>query len=349
MTDSTITTADVETAASALSTETATPDATAAASTPVSTESTTPAASAPATETDELNDPGWGQIPQSRRQSILDNARRKAVTAREAELTKEYESKYGWAKDLDPQDAGTVRDWVRRGRTDPSSLVLDLWQRLQSDPTHGPRLRSEAARILGQRQAAAPAAAESADAEPPPDIPTDTSNGQPVVYSAAQMAKHNAWMKRQWMAEVNQTLAPIQQDLQTRQQVEEHRQRTAEADAYGVTTVKALENQPGFQEHKAAIANAYAAMGIPDPRTGQIVPDPNDQRTEGEKLRDAYLQVVVPTLSASVRQQTVADLHRKANASTVNPSQTHRGEPFDYKNASWEDALRYEWDRRKSG
>lgn len=340
----TFTAAEIETAASAPA-ET-TPDAPAAASTTTSAEPTTPVASVPVPEVDVLNDPGWGQIPPSRRQSILDNARKKARTERETELNAEWETKTGWAKDIDPKEAAVVRDWVRRGNTDPAGLVMDLWQRVQNDPTHGTRLRSEAARILGSRpQQQVPVE----DVMPPPDIPTDTSNGEPVVYSAKQLALRDAWLKKQFLTDVEQRLAPYQQDLQSRQQTQELVAMQAQADAYGASTMKSLTDQPGFKEHAPAIRAAYAAMGIRDPKTGDIVPDPQDVRSEGEKLRDAYLQIVVPTLQTAGRQQVVHDLHRKAQASTVNPSSTHSSEPFDYKKATVEEALRYEWEKRKSG
>jgi hypothetical protein len=349
MSDSTtITGADIASAVSASSETQSTPDASAAASTTSSTAQPEAATSQPASEGDDLNDPSWGDIPASRRPSIAANFRKKAEAERKAAIEaaqREWDTKTGWAKDIDPQDAAIVSDWVRRGKTDPAGLVADLFARVQNDPNHGPRLRSEAARILNSGRANQPAE----DPMPPPDIPTDASNGQPVVYSASQLQKLLDWQHRRSMGQFKQELAPFQQDLQVRQQHEEQRQLVAQADRYGQTTLKSLVDQPGFKDHKDAIAKEYAAMGIRDPRTGEIVPDPNDPRSEGEKLRDAYLKVVVPTLSASVRQQTVADLHRKANANTVSPNATSVAEPFDYRKSSLEEALAYEWSKRKTG
>jgi len=339
----TFTAADIETVASG-DTPTTTTDAPAAASDTTTTAPPEAATSQPAVEVDAINDPGWGQIPQSRRQSILDNARKKARAERETELNQEWESKTGWAKDIDPQEAAIVREWVRRGNTDPVGLVSDLWQRVQNDPTHGTRLRSEAARILGARQGQAQPAE---DAMPQPDIPTDTSNGQPVVYSAQQLQKLLEWQDRRSEARLKKELEPYQQDRQTRQQTEELLSMQAQSTDYATKTVTPLTKLPGFEEHKAAIAKEYEAMAIRDPRTGQMVPDPNDPRSEGEKLRDAYLKIVVPTLSSAGRQQAVTDLHRKANANTVNPSATSSTEPFDYKTASWEEGLKHEWNKRK--
>lgn len=341
---STITGADMEQAATSL----AAPDATAAASTPAPSEtsSAAPTTSASVLSADELNDPSWGDIPQSARGRIAQNyrARLDKEAAQRIDTARQEWERQHWANGIDPQEAAVIRDWHRRGATDPAGLVADLFARVQSDPTHGPRLRSEAARMLRQGQ-------QADDPEPPPDIPTDRSNGRPVVYSAQQQAKREAWLKRQWMAEVNQQLAPFQQDLQTRQQQDGIRQLQAQSDAYAATTVQQVIDLPGFKDQKAAIAKEYASMGIADPRTGQIVPDPNDPRSEGEKLRDAYLKVVVPTLGQTTRQQVVADLHRKAHASTINPAQTTGGEPFDHRKdqsvRGWENSLRYEWERRQ--
>lgn len=329
----TFTAADIETAASGTSAETTTTDAPAAASETTTTAPPEAATSAPAVVVDEINDPGWGQIPQSRRQTILDNARKKARAERETELNQEWETKTGWAKDIDPQEAAIVREWYRRGNTDPVGLVTDLYQRVQNDPVHGQRLRSEAARILGsQRTTAQPAE----DVMPPPDIPTDTSNGQPVVYSAQQLQKLLEWQDRRSEERLKKELAPYQQDRQTRQQTEELLALKAQSDDYAAKTVTPLKALPGFEEHRPAIAKAYEAMGM----------DPNDPRSEGEKLRDAYLKVVVPTLSQAGAQQAVTTLHRKANANTVNPSATSSTEPFNHKTATWEESLKHEWDKR---
>lgn len=328
----TFTAADIETVASGTTPETTTTDAPAAASEPSTTAQPEAATSAPAV-VDDINDPGWGQIPQSRRQSILDNARKKARAERETELNQEWESKTGWAKDIDPQEAAIVREWYRRGNTDPVGLVTDLYQRVQNDPVHGQRLRSEAARTLGSQRQSAP---QAEDVMPQPDIPTDASNGQPVVYSASQLQKLLEWQDRRSEARLKKELAPYQQDRQTRQQADELLAMQQQSNDYAVKTVGPLKALPGFSEHQAAIAKEYEAMGT----------DPNDSRSEGEKLRDAYLKVVVPQLSAAGAQQAVTTLHRKANANTVNPSATSNTEPFDHKKATWEESLQHEWNKR---
>jgi hypothetical protein len=337
----TFTADDIETAASGVET-------TAADSSPADTttsETASPAASASVAEVDPVNDPGWGQIPTNRRQSILDNARKKARAERESELNQEWESKTGWAKDIDQSDAAILREWNASAKQDPGAFVMSLLSKINGDPTHGPRVRSEMARILGSQRQAAPAE----DPMPQPDIPTDTSNGKPVVYSAERQLDLWKWQQRQFQSEMKQALAPFQQDRDRSAQTQQLVAMQAQADAYGANTLKSLVDLPQFKEQKEAIAAAYAAMAIKNPRTGQMEPDPNDPRSEGEKLRDAYLSVVVPKLSQVGHQQAVTTLNRKANASTVNPASSSSTEPFDHKSASWEESLKHEWNKRKNG
>jgi hypothetical protein len=74
----------------------------------------------------------------------------------------------------------------------------------------------------------------------------------------------------------------------------------------------------------------------------------DDPRTEGEKLRDAYLQVVGSKFTQQARQTAVSDIQRKASAGTVNPGSAVGTAPFDYKKATWEEALKHEWNKRKA-
>lgn len=280
--------------------------------------------SAEAPQTDQNVSVQQGQPPRERWDSILENARRKA--------REEVESQYQeiqWARQIDRGELEAARAWMDLGNRNP---MLALDQLLNGIIQSSPQARAQVERYVqnlfaqgqGQRHV-------DDDPAPEPDIPTDQSNGQPVVYSAQQMQKLLAWQQRQltkqFQQEMQQQVGPIQAERAAQQQ-----QRMVET--YSKQAVGAVRDLPGFNENKVEITRIYAQMPL------------RDGRTEGEKLRDAYLQVVGKKLQFQGRQQAVQDITRKAGATTVNPASGNAGQQFDYKNASWEDALRHEWNLR---
>lgn len=290
----------------------------------------TPEPSAVSTDQSETGTPAKGEPPQERWPTILENARKKAA----ADAEKQWKERFGWAESLDPSELQAAREWYARANQDPVSFVTDLYQRVQNHPQYGPQLKSQAARILGQR---GNVPVQASDQMPEPDIPTSESNGRPVVYSAEQLAKRLAWERSQMKAELLKELEPDLQETRVSRQEREFRQMAQQADDYARTTLTGLTDKPGFKEHSAEIKEAYAAMPL------------TDGRTEGEKLRDAYLQVmatkVIPSLSQNARQQVVNDINRKVGASTINPAQANTTPKTDWRDpkVSLEDALKMAW------
>lgn len=328
----------METAAATIAT--ATPDAPAASTTETSTVPASAGASVPSDDVD-LTSPEWGDIPPARRPTIAKNIREKTIASERTKWEQETRSKYGWVDGVEPSELQAFRrEQAIAASMSPADYVLNLWTRVQNDPTHGPQLRSQAARILGQRAQEAPE-----DVMPEPDIPTDASNGRPMVYSAARMKELLEWQRRQFQAETRQALEPFQQQARTQAEREQLAAMKAESDAFASRTLDRITKLPGFKEHAQTIRDRYAALGVTDPN-GNWRPDPSDPRTEGEKLRDLYAEIVLPTLTTAARQDVVADLRNKATASTVSPGAPSASRPFDYEKASWEDALKHEWSKR---
>lgn len=317
--EATLSTADITTAVQERIAPSA--DASAAASTPAPADPASAGATAQPEETDFTDAQLTGMIPAERVRRALAN-REKKVTDR---LTQQYDQQYGWAKEIDRSDLDAFRrEQAIAGSMSPAEYVANLWQRVQQDPQHGPQLRSMAARILGQRQQPAE------DAMPAPDIPTSESQGQPVVYSAQQLQKLLEWQSRRTQADVLRELGPMRSEVEQSRAEREFRAASQQADAYAAHTLDGIAKWPGFKEHVGPIMEKYAALG----RTmadGTWLPDPSDPRTEGEKLRDIYSEVVLPTLNQSARQQAVEDITRKASASTINPNAAGTGAPQTYK------------------
>jgi len=273
--------------------------------------------------------PQKGEPPRERWDSILENAREKVRT-----------EEFGWAKGVDRQEFESARSWLDLANQNPMQ-ALDRFVRTIATSNEGKQaLRSYMGRMLGQRPAAAPQQGQQSpggeDTMPGPDIPTSESNGQPVVYSASRMHQLLEWQQRQLMTKFGEQLQPFQEDREQRQAREAQERQAAQHRNYADVSVSALEKKPGFKEHKAEIVAVYSAIPVHDPRS------------EGEKLRDAYDQVVGSKRDTITRQQTVDDIRRKAGANTVPANSSAPPAPFDHKKATWAQSFEHEWNKRKN-
>jgi hypothetical protein len=304
-------------AASATSAPEASP--TSEPSTPADTASSEPVSEpAPATEVPESDgqpvSETQGEPPKERWSTILENARKKAV--------EETEAQYVWAKGVERAEFEAARTWMQLANRD-SFLALDrLVQGMAQTPEGQQQLQSYFGRALSQSRTAQPQAPQM----PGPDIPTSESNGQPVVYSAQRMQELLQWQQQQLLQQVDQRISPFKQER-------EAKEREARTNAYTESAISRVKDRPGFTEHKEDIVRAYAAMPVVE------------GEDEAAKLMQAYLDVVGPKLTFQARQQAVADITRKASASTVNPAAVS-GKSFDYSKATLEEALAYEWKKR---
>jgi hypothetical protein len=305
-------------AASATSAPEASP--TSEPSTPADTASSEPVSEpAPATEVPESDgqpvSETQGEPPKERWSTILENARKKAV--------EETEAQYAWAKGTERAEFEAARTWMSLANRDPFLALDRLVQGMAQTPEGKQQLATYFGRSLSQsRQAAQPQAPEM----PGPDIPTSESNGQPVVYSAQRMQELLQWQQQQLLQQVDQRISPFKQER-------EAKEREARTNAYTESAISRVKDRPGFTEHKEDIVRAYAAMPVVE------------GEDEAAKLMQAYLDVVGPKLTFQARQQAVADITRKASASTVNPAAVS-GKSFDYSKATLEEALAYEWKKR---
>lgn len=230
--------------------------------------------------------PSPGEPPKERWEAILNNTRTKVRDETLQEVVKQY---------------GPSLQVVEQLRSDPVGTVVQLMTELQADPRFAQQMASHAARTLrASRQAA------QGEDEPQPDL--DAGNGV-FLYSAQQQAKREAWLQAKWQREMQSALAPIQQDLTTRQQRE---QQAVERQQAVTATQQRLEKwaqQPHFQQHKDAIRAKQAELY-------QAGHEPWDA------LALAYASVVLPAQAHQQQQQTVAQAAQKLRAATPNPNAT---------------------------
>lgn len=279
-----------------------------------------------------------GPIPFNTHKTALDNARTKAAS--------EAEAKYAWVNEhnVTPDSVQTMHSVRDQMVNDPGAFLADYFTAVinAGEPEHIKAIRQIAARVLGQRSQPAAQTAPAAPAEEPtPDIPIQDESGRITgyVYSAAQQAKREAWLKSSWMAEVDQRFAPLKA---TQAELEEQKRAVEydrQATQWTTQTLTALRARPHFKENEVAIKAVFARMGnVPDARVG-------------EALRDAYLEVlttqVLPKLGQTERAAVMKQLQQKPAASSANPNGARAATPNAHpSNTSWEDDLRLEWQRR---
>lgn len=250
---------------------------------------------------------------------ILENARAKATQ----EATAAFDRDYGWAKQVPRESLERFGQIAGQMTSDPIGFLNRFVAELQANPVHAAQLRSNAGRML---------AAKQANAEPPPDVQIVDANGQVTgtTYSAAQLAKRDAWNKAQLMADVQKEFGPlkVERDQQIRQQAadkkaaDEKRALDAVIDdrISQVTDHLGIDSSTPAPERDAMLKHVFALMDA-DPRLSA-------PRAAAQVARQLAQGKVLETLKT------------KANAQAVNPAgavvaATSRPKSFLDKSLKW--------------
>lgn len=275
---------------------------------PASADATVPPASEPTTEGTPQS---TGEPPKERWADILANARTKAAEEASAPW-KDYE----WVRQVPAADFKSAVDRMVAASRDPIAFITDFIGEAANDPTWGPKLRQLA---LQQAQP---------QAQPKPGLPdlsqvvVDLGNGQTL-----SLAELEASLLSKVEQKFGQPLKTVEQIAAERQQL----QAQQAADKFAQATIGKLAALPGFDQHKAQIGD-YVARNPPRDDQGRFTDDPHALRAAAY---EAYLQIVVPTLSSSAQSQLLDDLKHKARASTsVNPGSTAPSTPKSYNSFS---------------
>jgi hypothetical protein len=214
-----------------------------------------------------------------------------------------------WAEGIDHNRLLQSMQWHARAQQNPATFLREIYE--QAPPQVQAQMRSFFVPPQAQR---APAAA---DAEPQPDIQTDT--GVPV-YSAKQQALREQWFQRKLMAEFQQTIAPLQQESQRFQQLRDHALRERQTHLFAQSTAKQATEWPHFQQNVKAVVEEL-----------QKLPPGDTEAAEERNLYRAYVTVlkrdVLPGLNGQSEQAVLADLKTKAVAGSAHPGRAGTSEP----------------------
>lgn len=197
---------------------------------------------------------------------------------------------------------------------DPIGFFLRLGEELQAHPEHSadPRLRSQAAKVLGARRAAPQADPSS---EMPEITPLVDSNGHQVL-SMEDAQKLIDFKVSQAVGELQKTIAPITEERAYAKRIAEATHLVEQVEGNATQLLTEYRKAPGWTDAtEPAIKAKFAALC----RQGF---------TPEAALGVAYTQVVAPTLGQSRVQQVVTSLQTKPQATTVaTRSMTTPGKP----------------------
>lgn len=201
-----------------------------------------------------------------------------------------------WAEQIDRRAVEQAQQIGQLYARDRAGYVRQILSEAMSDPDLAPAIRSEAARLLGTRQAQAPAGPDL------DQVVIDLGNGQTVALGD---------LKAQWTQGVMQKLQPFVQTAEQVQQLQAQAVRQHDADTFASSFMGDLQKLPGFAKHKVEIARQLTTLQLPSDHPAEV----------RAATLQIYLSTVLPTLSQNAQSQLLDTLQQKAAASSsVNPT-----------------------------
>lgn len=250
-------------------------------------------------------DAAWLAIPETRRNTILENTRKKE---RDAILTA-VEAKFGWAKDVKPEMVESAFGLAQRVATNPVQFVVDLIAEIRSDPKMAAALAAQMGQPGAQPVTGQPGGWKGVK----PRLKADDGT---MAYSAEQVTEILQGFREDLMGEFGNRLSPLEDfrgSLEEREQVMHVIQETRTETANLMTEMRALDHWPkpdatGKRAGEAKIAGYLAA-----------IPQETKRRIGAigsmYQAYNTYLQKdVFPTLASTTEQEVRDGLRRKAVA-----------------------------------
>lgn len=225
--------------------------------------------------------PPAGPIPLDVHTKALENARIKSATEAVAQRDQQWQKEAGWIFQQPAERRAAIPELVRDFYANPAMFIANVYGQLQNHPQWGPQLRS----LMGGNGNGNGHAPVSD--EPQPDVQIMNEHGQAVSmgYSAARQIEREAWLKKQYFAEIDQRIAPLREDRDRRvaeqQSAEANRQINTQADQIMGRITGILDGRQDLFTHvDARVASGMdaidAALAV---RQQYIVPQQAQQAT----------------------------------------------------------------------
>lgn len=243
--------------------------------------------------------PATGTTDSTEREGYIPRARFDEVNLRMTEAEKQLSGWKDWQAireaGIHPAQLQDLWSFYGRYRNDSGEFVESLIQEALADQTQGPLMRSRMGKLLNSLRQ------QQAEPSFEPDVPVMNEHGQIVKQT------YSSDLVKQIIAhEIGKALQPFQQDLTTRQQRDVQQQQD-QAITTEITRIReGVQKLPKAKEHWEAIVK----------RSRELVAADRHMHP-GEAVRDAYMELVLPTLGAAAEAKVLSDLQQKASAQTV--------------------------------
>lgn len=239
--------------------------------------------------------PEPGPIPFKDHKTILENTRTKAA----ADAVAQYRQQHGWAETVKREDVEQFQALM----ADPVDFGIALIEKLRADPTHGPRLRSHAARTLASGRSQAPV-------DLSPDLQVTDANGN-VVSESFSAKKVQALIAHAVQDAIGKEIAPLKQDRAARLQAIEQAQAKEKAEATEKLVVAKTDE---------ALAEIRDILDGDDSLFADVSTAMDAHPTWS--VHKAALEVrkakILPAAEGKATQKALASLQQKAGARTAN-------------------------------
>ncbi len=281
-----------------------------------------------------------GPLPFERHQAILKTARETAV----AEARKQWETEnepIQWAKAFSPEQRQNFEAHFDEIDSNPVAAAQRILARANSKPEHAAAMRSWLASMLGHpngspngqpTNTAQPNGAATSEPMPQPDLEYQGNKW----YSAEQLAKRDAWLRREMKSEITKEFQPLLTEREQRLETEKVAAEKKAVNDFAEGTHTALSKLPHYDANRQDIAKVLVTMPA---------------RTQADIVRNAYTayaQVVIPKLEGQAKQTAIADLDKKARAGTTVPGNGHAATPKQPERPKrMSDALRESFEARQ--
>ena len=233
-----------------------------------------------------------GPIPFDNHERILANTRQKTAAERDAD----WETRVGWAKDLNRTEVSQLVAFRQALAADPVATLASEFRVLASHPTFGPQLRS----LLGRELAAAPRQAAEA---PLPVLQLE--NGQVVDLNQLRES-----IRQQTLQDASKQFQPAMDAAKELQQAKEHAVAQQQATSFATGFMGSLKALPLFKEHAKEIQARLATTKLETDHPAEV----------RAATLAIYNDIVLPKLSQAGSAQLMASLKQKAVAQTETPS-----------------------------
>ena len=257
----------------------------------------------PAAEAAPPSDPGASPAATDR-SPFIPRARFDEVNTKLNEL-KQWQEQHAWAAQIPRDQLQAMVQRFQQIHADPVTHVQELIAELQAHPTHGQTLRSLAARTLATRQQPA------AEQMPAPDVSITDGQGNVVgqTYSAEQLARRDAFLRSQMLAEIRKEFAPVVETVQQVRDREAQAEAARQAETFSKDFYAELKGLAAFADVEPQIKADLIQLV----QANQVTDEPTALRAATYQL---YLKHALPKLTATAQSQLLDNLQQKAAAST---------------------------------